>query len=494
MNKGKNINDLLTSITCLEIAKEIIGLTTDSRSVLPGFLFFAYPGEQQDGRDYIADAIERGAIAVLYEDQDAARFSFPDRIPVIPISGLCAKAGKIAANFYDNPSSNMTVIGFTGTNGKTTCSQVLADTLIKNQIPCGVIGTLGAGFPNQLELGINTTPNPVVLQKQLFDLHVKGAEVIAMEVSSHALDQGRISGVDFDIAVFTNLTRDHLDYHGCIESYKNAKRLLFTEAGIKKAVINADDDFGKQLLRELNGKVPVIGYSTGTKNFGVPIVRAVNIKLSDKGFTADIETPIGTGTLKSHLLGRFNISNLLAVLAVLQLMDIPLDTALTSLAKPCVVPGRMQMFGGGKKPLVVVDFAHTPDALENVLMIMRDHCKGKLCCVFGCGGDRDRGKRALMGQIAERYSDQIIITDDNPRHEDSQLIADDICKGFLCPWAVEIEHDRGSAIAHAVDCAESGDVVLIAGKGHETYQIVGDKKLHFSDIECTKQNLSQYAK
>ena len=321
------------------------------------------------------------------------------------------------------------------------------------------------------------------------DFRQQGAEAVAMEVSSHSLVQDRVQGVAFDIAVFTNLTRDHLDYHGTMENYANAKRSLFEKPGLNYAVINLDDDYGQQFLSLLPKTLKIYGYTITNKNSAVPTISATDIKMTAKGFSAHIKTPWGEGVLRSHLLGRFNLSNLLAVLTTLNLLKVPFAKTLDYVSALKTVPGRMQVFGGGKLPTVVVDYAHTPDALEKALTALREHCQGKLWCVFGCGGDRDRGKRPLMAQVAERFSDHVIVTDDNPRQEEPQRIIEDIVKGLLCPWAAEIVQDRATAIAHVIHSAQAGDVVLIAGKGHENYQIIGTEKLPFSDSEQVQTQL-----
>ncbi len=469
--------------------REIIGLTANSRTVQPGYLFAAFPGINKDARDYIADAIAKGAVAVVSEAQDFKGIQ-SESVPIVALPNLREKIGDLAAAFYDYPAHGMTITGFTGTNGKTSCSQFLAKALQLNQIKCGVIGTLGSGFPGELNESVHTTPDSISIQQQLFAMRQQGARAISMEVSSHGLQQRRINGVDFDIAVFTNLTRDHLDYHSDMEHYAAAKRRLFMCPKLKHAVINVDDNFGRILLNELSSKLNVIGYSINGAEINVPMVTAEDIKLNQEGFTAKVITPWGKGVLKSRLLGRFNISNLLAVLTVLNLMEVPLQSALASLAKLTTIPGRMQAFGGGDKLIVVVDFAHTPDALRQVLMVLREHCHGTLWCVFGCGGDRDRGKRPQMGKVAEQFSDRVIITNDNPRCEDSQQIVNDIVKGLSCPRTVEIEYNRRVAIADAVNNAKIEDVVLIAGKGHEPYQIIGEQKIPYSDIEQVKKLLS----
>jgi UDP-N-acetylmuramoyl-L-alanyl-D-glutamate--2,6-diaminopimelate ligase len=461
---------------------EITGLTLDSRLVKPGDLFLAYPGGVGDGRNYLGMAMERGARAIVCEaDGFISHQAIP--VPLIKIAKLQKKVTHIAAQFYKQPSARMQVIGVTGTNGKTSTTQFIATALQRQNLKCGIIGTLGTGFPNKIDYGTHTTPDPISLQKLMFDFYAHEAKAVAMEVSSHGLEQGRVDGIEFAIAVFTNLTRDHLDYHGSMEKYGAAKQRLFKHPGLRHAVINADDDFGYKLITDFAEHLPIVAYSANGVATKGQNVMASNLVLHANGFSTEITSPWGDGALHSKLFGRFNVSNLLAVLAVLGILGIPFAKILESLAELTTVPGRMQVLGGGSRPLIVVDFAHTPDALEKVLLALREHCQGKIWCVFGCGGDRDRGKRPLMGQIAERFSDYIVITDDNPRTEDPQQIVDDILQGLLCSWAAEVEHDRHAAISHALECAEVGDVVLIAGKGHELYQIIGKEKVPFSDVE-----------
>ncbi len=469
---------------------KITGLSSDSRETQPGDLFIAYAGPITERQQYIEQAINRGAIAVLEESPaHADHLRVVNKTPVLQVTQLDTKVGPIAARFYGNPSAEMTIIGITGTNGKTSCSQFIARALQLAGQRCGIIGTLGSGFPDELQAGNLTTPDAITLQQQLASLKKQGAKAVAMEVSSHSLVQHRVAGVHFDYAIFTNLTQDHLDYHKDMAHYGAAKRLLFLQPSLQYAIFNTDDNFGAELLREFNTHLSCYSYGLQSSAMTSQRIQANQIKLITQGISAQVTTPWGKGNLHSQLLGRFNLSNLLAVLTTLGIMGIPLGDILQYLASLPGVPGRMQTFGGGKLPLVVVDFSHTPDALEKALTALREHCHGKLWCVFGCGGNRDATKRKLMGQIAERFSDQIIITNDNPRFEDPIEITANIVEGLLCPWAVEIEYDRQAAIAHAVDCAQSGDVILVAGKGHETYQQVGAVKIPFNDAEQVQRQL-----
>lgn len=472
---------------------DIKGLTADSRHVQEGFLFCAYPGIKQDGRCFIDKAIEQGASAILVEANDqiftpangeAYVSTHTREIPLIPMQHLSSIIGLLAARFYREPSKQMPVIGITGTNGKTSITHFIARALKLAGFTCGVLGTLGNGIYGSLQQGSHTTPDAITLQRLLADMREQAADYVAMEVSSHALDQGRVNGVEFAIAVFTNLTQDHLDYHGDMDNYAKAKRALFNYPKLGQAILNVDDVYGQKWLQELQGTLPVYAYSLHPATTSIPGVYVHHAQYSRPGFTASISTPWGDGVLHNpYLIGSFNLSNLLVVLIVLSVMGIPLQDALAYLAQLRGVPGRMETLGGDDKPLIVIDYSHTPDALEQVLRELKSHCMGKLWCVFGCGGERDSGKRPVMGQIAMRYADEIVITDDNPRHEDPRKIIRDIISGLpaLMPNTV-IEHDRRRAIRHAISCAQVEDIILIAGKGHETYQIVGDEKQPFSDL------------
>lgn len=469
--------------------REITGLTQDSRQVKPGDLFFAVPGTKMDGRQFIHAAIKQGAAAVLAEVGSGEK-----RVYEIP--QLAQQIGPIASRFYGNPSQHLKVIGITGTNGKTSCSHFIAQALQLTGRPCGIIGTLGYGFPGHLQPTHLTTADAITLQRILAEFHSQGAKFVAMEVSSHSLPQGRVNGIHFDTAVFTNLTRDHLDYHGDMNHYAQAKRQLFTWPGLQHAILNADDPYGLQWSQELADALSTYVYSLNPLKNTSHQTQRIGIhhaEFATVGVTASIHTPWGDGVLHNpYLIGRFNLSNLLAVLAVLGIMGIPLKDNLAQLAQLRGVPGRMDVAGGTNKPLIVVDYAHTPDALEQVLLVLREHCQGKLWCVLGCGGNRDRGKRPLMGKVAQQYADYLVITDDNPRHEDPRQIVTEILQGLTDRRSVVVEHDRRRAIAHAINCAQAGDSVLIAGKGHETYQMIGDEKLPFNDMVEAQLLLAEY--
>ncbi len=462
-----------------------LGVTADSRKVQAGSLFLAYPGEHADGRSFVAQAISQGAAAVLWE---RAGFEWnPEwQVANLPIDDLRAATGFIADSFFGQPSKQLWMIGVTGTNGKTSCSHWLTQALNHLGRKTAVIGTLGNGFPNGLSEAINTTPDPILLHGMLADYLKQGASAVVMEVSSHGLDQGRVNGVHFDIALFTNLSRDHLDYHGEMAAYGAAKKKLFDWDGLGCAVLNSDDAFGKEVadnLAKQGKRVVTYGLNSGE-------VHGSELRFSEQGLSMLVSTPYGEGSLQAALLGRFNAYNLLAVLATLLASDVSLEQAIAAISQIKPVAGRMQQLGGGKKPLVVIDYAHTPDALEKVLLTLRELAKGKLACVFGCGGNRDQGKRPLMGEVASRLADKVIVSSDNPRFENPAEIISAIVAGMHGDY--QAEPDRAMAIAQAISAAKPGDVVLIAGKGHEEYQEIAGVKHPFSDQQLAKQALQQY--
>ena len=465
---------------------EIERLCNDSRRVQPGDVFVAYPGESQDGRAYIAAAIAAGARAVIWESEG---YAWPRElgVPNLAVRGLREVAGEIAAHVAGYPARSLWMIAVTGTNGKTSCSHWIAEAMSALGRPTALIGTLGHGFPGALTGLTNTTPDALALQELLVRYRDAHASAVTMEVSSHGLSQSRVSGARFDVALFTNLTRDHLDYHGTMENYGEAKARLFDWPGLKSAVINVDDGFGRRLVSRLSGS-PVRVFTYGIASGAISGHR---LDLHRFGLDLEIKTPWGGGLVRSPLMGAYNAANLLGVLGVLLASDVPLDQALTVLSRLQAVSGRMQTLGGGTRPLVVVDYAHTPDALEQVLNALRAHlAQGRLICVFGCGGDRDAGKRPLMGEVASRCADQLFITSDNPRSEDPLAIIRAIADGARPPYL--LEPDRARAIELAISAARPGDVVLVAGKGHETYQEVGGVRHPFSDIDAADACLSHW--
>ncbi|AJO80503.1 UDP-N-acetylmuramoyl-L-alanyl-D-glutamate--2,6-diaminopimelate ligase [Pseudomonas sp. MRSN 12121] len=452
-------------------------LTLDSRNVRAGDLFLAVPGGKFDGRAHIADALQRGAAAVAYEVEGATVLPITD-VPLIPVKGLAAQLSSIAGRFYGDPSRSLNLIGVTGTNGKTSVTQLVAQALDLLGQRCGIVGTLGSGFYGALQSGLHTTPNPIAVQATLADLKNSGAKAVAMEVSSHGLDQGRVTALAFDVAVLTNLSRDHLDYHGTMQAYGAAKAKLFGWADLGCRVINIDDEFGRLLASEEQDS-RLITYSLEDPQAYLYCREA---QFDDEGVRATLVTPQGEHHLRSTLLGRFNLSNVLAAVGALLGLEYPLDEILRVLPKLEGPAGRMQRLGGGSQPLVVVDYAHTPDALEKVLLALRPHAKGRLLCLFGCGGDRDRGKRPLMAEVVERLADGVLVTDDNPRTEDPLQIFDDIRVGFSAVDKVDFVAGRGPAIAQLIAGASADDVVVLAGKGHEDYQEINGVRLDFSDL------------
>lgn len=490
------LGQLLEGMATLAAGEDrtVTGVALDSREVRPGYLFLACSGLMQRGHDYIAAAVAQGASAVAYDvaEGEAAFLSAQvGDVPLLAVSDLSQQAGVIAERFYAYPSRDLWVVGITGTNGKTSCAQFLAHALNQADRPCGIIGTLGNGLVGQLQAGTHTTPDAVSLHRLLAELNAAGARSVAMEVSSHALDQGRVAGVQFTAAVFTNLSHDHLDYHGDMASYAATKQRLFHAAELRYAVVNGDDVFGCEILANLPPAVTAVSYGLGGPVApNVPHVQGIIEQQTRSGLSMTVKSDWGDGQLHVPLLGRFNASNLLAAAATLLVSGVPVAETLLRLRRVRPVTGRMECFGGdGWRPLVVVDYAHTPDALEQVLTALREHCRGKLWCVFGCGGDRDRGKRPLMGAAAARLADKLVITDDNPRGEDPAQITSEILGG-IGDVAAEVIHDRSSAIAAAIHHAVADDVVLIAGKGHETTQQIGAQKLVFHDQDEVQRHLA----
>jgi len=465
---------------------EATRLENDSRRVRRGDVFVAYPGERADGRSHIEAAVAAGAAAVLWE---AEGYAWPAHLPLpnFGVRGLRAAAGGIADILAGHPSRDLWMVGVTGTNGKTSCSQWIASALTMLGRRAALVGTLGHGYPGALSAFGNTTPDAIALHPMLRRYRDEGAQCVAMEVSSHGLVQDRVAGVHFDVALFTNLTRDHLDYHGDMEGYGEAKARLFRWPGLGHAVVNIDDAFGRRLVGQLVSRdthVITYGLTGGT-------VSGHRLDLTRFGLELEIETPWGGGHVASPLMGAYNATNLLGVLGVLLAADVPLAPALSMLGNLEPVEGRMQTLGGGDQPMVVVDYAHTPDALEQVLHALRAHAgNGQLVCVFGCGGDRDPGKRPLMGEIAARLADRTILTSDNPRTEDPEAIIAAIAAG--AGSAVRTVVDRAQAIAEALAAASANDVVLIAGKGHERYQEIGTARVPFSDAETARRCLDRW--
>ena len=557
----------IEQLTALKVP--VTRLVTDSRAVQRGDTFVAYPGEKRDGRQFIAAAIAQGANAVFYEkllmkplairlseqaalhshsakspkDGDISRWLTPAKslvmsghpweaqnfvwndawqVPNLAVADLRHKAGWMADAVYGMPSGKLWVVGVTGTNGKTSTSHWIAHALNGTGKPCALIGTLGNGFADVLQPSENTTPDAIRVHGLLADYVRDGAQAVAMEVSSHALSQGRVNAVRFDVAMLTNLSRDHLDYHGDMQSYADAKRKLFDWQQLKFVVLNLDDAYGVELAEQLqDGTSPspqsspssgrggerekqhsipeVVGYGLSdaalqfAERLGLRMVYGNLLEMTGQGLRLAVHSSWGAAQLNSALVGRFNAANLLGTLAVLLVSGMGLSDAVQSLSKVQPAAGRMQRLGSVQQPTVIVDYAHTPDALEKVLQALREvsvAAGGKVLCVFGCGGDRDRGKRAMMGMVAEKFSDFCIVTSDNPRSEDPREIIAEIVSGMKADNH-EIIVERAAAIQSAISRARRGDTVLIAGKGHEDYQEIGGVKYPFSDVLVAQQILQQ---
>lgn len=488
MSTAMRLDDLLAGYADSgEFADVVVrGLSLDSRAVAEGDAFVALQGSREHGVGFAASALRRGARIVLAEavptitQADVAG-------DVLWIAGLREKLGAIAARFFGDPSRYLRVTGVTGTNGKTSIVQLLARAFAALGRRSATIGTLGAGMHGAIDAGERTTPDAISQQRLLARFLEQGAGDVAMEVSSHALDQGRVNGVQFRLAVFTNLSRDHLDYHGDMGSYAAAKRKLFQMPGLGSAVINVDDAFGRELSADLPAGIECVRYAIDA---GDAEVRALDIDTHAAGLRFLLRTPWGERRIESKLLGRFNVANLLAVAATLGALGHGFADIVAALAALEPVPGRMSRLGGAAgQPLVVIDYAHTPDALEQALASLRAHCDGALVCVFGCGGERDTGKRPQMAAIAERLADRVLVTDDNPRGEDGDAIIAAILAGFAHADAVVVERDRGRAIQRAIGEAGDRDMVLIAGKGHEPYQEVAGIRHAFDDLDVARRAL-----
>lgn len=459
-------------------------LCSDSRRLVPGDVFLAMPGARRDGGVFIPDAIARGAAAVLCDAGGAAVQALP--VPLVRVPDLPGMCGEIAHLVYGRPSEKMWLAGVTGTNGKTTVSQWIAQAMNRLSRKCAVVGTLGNGFPGALQESPNTTPDAVTVHRSLASYLEQGAEACAMEVSSIGLDQGRVNGARFSVAVFTNLSRDHLDYHPTMEAYAEAKAGLFEMTGLGCAVLNLDDAFGRHLAERLRGRVMTLGYTlegaTGTDR----VLQARELTMDGQGVAFSLDGR----RVRAAVVGRFNASNLLAVIGALLAAEIPAQQVGDAVACLTPPPGRLQILGGPGQPLLAIDYAHSPDALEKALGALRETANsrgGRLLCVFGCGGDRDVGKRPLMGAMAERLADEVILTSDNPRSENPRAIIEAIRRGMHTE--PRIETDRALAIAKAVRDAGENDVILIAGKGHESYQEIAEVRHPYSDLVEARRSL-----
>ncbi len=474
-------------------------IVQDNRKARTGNLFIAHQGFNTHGLLYAQDAVAKGVSVVLWDgdldNRNEILDSISNKVLCIHCQDLKSKVGEIASRFYEQPSLSLNVIGVTGTDGKTSIAHFLAQCLDAYDVHCGILGTLGNGFINDLHPTGLTTVDALLVQKTLAEIQQAGARHVVMEVSSHGLDQGRVNGVAFTTAVFSNMAKDHLDYHETFDNYATAKKRLFYTPGLGSAVINLDDEFGRELAKEVRDHVCVWGYSlekdiSAYEDCADYFVNALEIKPFGGGYHLSVVTPKGKGHFDVPLMGRFNVSNALAVLSTLLVSGVTFDAAIESISSIRSVDGRVEIIAEDEKPVVIVDYAHTEQGLSAVCQSLHEHFSGNVWCVFGCGGDRDRSKRPLMAKVAEKYADKIIVTTDNPRHEDPQDIIDEVMSGFSSLENVEAVLDRRQAIDIAISNAQPGDVVLLAGKGHETSQIVGDVHIAFDDRRVAREFLA----
>ncbi|POU01056.1 UDP-N-acetylmuramoyl-L-alanyl-D-glutamate--2,6-diaminopimelate ligase [Escherichia sp. ESNIH1] len=480
----RNLRDLLAPWVSNLPARALREMTLDSRVAAAGDLFVAVVGHQADGRRYIPQAIAQGVAAIIAEAKgEAADGEIRDvhGVPVIYLSQLNERLSALAGRFYNEPAEHLSLVGVTGTNGKTTTTQLLAQWAQLLGETSAVMGTVGNGLLGKAIPTENTTGSAIDVQHVLADLAGQGATFAAMEVSSHGLVQHRVAALKFRASVFTNLSRDHLDYHGDMAGYESAKWLLFSAHHYGEAIVNADDEVGRRWLANLPDAVAVSMEGHINPDCHGRWLKAEAVSYHDSGATVRFTSSWGEGEIESRLMGAFNVSNLLLALATLLALDFPLSDLLKTASRLQPVCGRMEVFTAPGKPTVVVDYAHTPDALEKALQAARLHCTGKLWCVFGCGGDRDKGKRPLMGAIAEEFADVPVVTDDNPRTEEPRAIINDILAGMLDAGRARVVEGRAEAVTSAIMQAKESDVVLLAGKGHEDYQIVGTRRLDYSD-------------
>ena len=468
---------------------EVSGISSDSRKLAPGDVFFALVGASGHGLDFVGEALEAGVQAVVWDS--SADVVAPDHpsVPMIPAVGLTAHIGEIANRYFDAPSESIKVAGVTGTNGKTTVSFLVAQCMQMLGNTCAYLGTLGFGIGDLDSDGEMTTPACIDLHEKLAAFRDDGAGYAAIEVSSHALQQDRINGVHFDSAIFTNLSRDHIDYHGSMRAYGETKARLFLDHDIEHRIICMDSDFGCELADRCGGNVVTVSTRFDRIANGRPFVFVRSVVATESGSTIAVDSSWGRFDFRLPLPGDFNVANAIGVLGLLLSWDVPVVDACEVLSKVSAPPGRMQRVADSAAPGVYVDYAHTPAGLEAALRSLRSHCKKSLWCVFGCGGDRDRGKRPLMGKSAARLADRLVVTNDNPRSELPGNIIADVLQGVGGKAGAIAIEDRATAIAYAIREAGDDDIVLIAGKGHENYQLIGDRRLAFSDFDAALANI-----
>ena len=491
---GLAVHDDLSSVETID------GITLDSREVETGWMFIALQGAQFDGRDYLDAAVNAGATVVAVEAGSKVGSAAGDAL-IIEIENLASQVSRLAGNFFATPSKKLKLIGITGTNGKTSCCHLIASALHVVKNPAYMLSTIGNGMINDLTASRLTTADAISVQRFCATARQLGAHSLTMEVSSHGLVQGRVAALNFEVAVFTNLTRDHLDYHGDMESYFQAKRQLFLRPELRAVVINADDDYGVRLLQDDAITARKIAYTTATDEQlaergladNLRVVRAEEVQYTLKGIRGKLFTPWGSARILTPLIGEFNLGNYLAAAGALGALLGSIDRWIVGLNSVEAAPGRMQTFVRDDRPLVIVDYAHTPDALTKALSALKLHCEGEIWCVFGCGGNRDSGKRPHMGRVAEQLATQLIITDDNPRDEQPESIVADIKAGLNSPESARVIHDRDQAITFAIANAKTGDAVFIGGKGHEDYQEIAGQRRHFSDAQIVVERLEGLA-
>jgi UDP-N-acetylmuramoyl-L-alanyl-D-glutamate--2,6-diaminopimelate ligase len=489
MSQGRNLAELLRGFATAP-AIELDGIASDSRRIRPGYLFLACAGLRSHGLDYAAAAAEAGAAAIAFEPRDARPQDGP-AIPMIAVPGLTGHLGEIANRFFGHPSEAVRVLGVTGTNGKTTVAWLAAQCLNRLGRDCGYIGTLGSGLA-EIRIGDSmTTPAVVELHETLAGFRDAGAGYAAIEVSSHALAQGRVDGVAFDTVMFTNLTRDHLDYHGSMRQYEEAKARLFLDYSARHRIINLDSEFGAQLAERCGPDAITVSTKFDRVANGRAYVFVRSVVAQTGGSQVRIASSWGEAAFLLPLPGDFNVANAVVVLGLLLRQGVALDEACELLTTTSAPPGRLERVAAADgQPAVYIDYAHTPAAIDGALRALKAHCRGRLWCVFGCGGNRDAGKRPQMGRAAERLASHVVVTSDNPRDEAPGAIIDQIVAGLVQPARATVIEDRAAAIAWTIRAAAADDVVLVAGKGHEHYQVIGDKRLEFSDYAVAQANLA----
>ncbi|NQZ49196.1 MAG: UDP-N-acetylmuramoyl-L-alanyl-D-glutamate--2,6-diaminopimelate ligase [Moritella sp.] len=499
MPRALNIKGLEMNSSCrvlslqawdIDLELAVNALIIDSRKVQAGDCFVAINGHALDGRRFISKALKSGATAVLKDADNQAEhghIDYIDQRPIISFFGLNQALSALADNFYQSPSQQLKLIGVTGTNGKSTITQIIANWVTLLAGKAGVMGTIGNGLFAQLTQAENTTGSGLDVQAEIANQLQQGAELCAMEVSSHGLIQGRVNALDFDVALFTNLTRDHLDYHGDMDAYADAKKILF-QGSVKHKILNVDDAYGKMWAQQWPDAIQFSVQQDLSAQHGA-FLYCNELSFDTGGFRCELKTSWGDGILQCGLIGEFNASNVVAACASLLALGYDLDDLLQVAPKLTAVCGRMELFKQAGQAACVVDYAHTPDALEKALQALRVHCEGKLWCIYGCGGDRDTGKRPLMAQVAEQFADIAVITDDNPRTESAAAIVTGMLSGLTKPDAAHVIHDRRRAIQWAMAQSSADDIILVAGKGHEDYQIIGVEKHHYSDRETITEML-----